>query len=492
MIAKHLPVLLVIGPLLTSLVVMLLPRRPMVSWTMTVAVTTSVLVGSLALLRRVLREGTQLYELGGWTPPMGIGYRVDELNALFLVLVSGVAAVVTWQGKWSLLPTLDLEKVHLFYSVYLLCLTGLLGIVITGDAFNVYVLLEVSSLSTYALVAMGPHRRARLAGFNYLILGSLGATFVLLGLGYLHVMTGTLDMVEMSQRLAPLADSTAVRAGIAFLVVGFLLKGAVFPLHAWLPDAYCEAPTGVAAMLSGTATKVGLYALARFLYCVLGIELSFSALPIDELLLLASAAAMILGSWMALRQTDLKRLLAYSSVAQVGYITLGLGLVDQAGLVGSLAHALHHGVVKAGLFLTVAALAFRLGSTELSSLRGLSRRMPVTSGLLLVGLLGLVGMPLTTGFLSKLYLARSLFATDRILFLVPMALGSLLAAAYAWRVIRPVFFDRVEDGPDREEASAGLLVPAAVLLSTSLVFGLWPTPFLTAVQAAADRLLAGF
>ena len=246
------------------------------------------------------------YAIGNWPPPWGIEYRVDTLSAFVLVLIAGMAVVVLPFARRSIGAEIAERQHYLFYTMFLLCLSGLLGMTITGDVFNVFVFLEISSLSTYVLIAMGRDRRALLAGYQYLIMGTIGATFIVIGIGLLYLMTGTLNMVDLAQRLPALQGTRPVLAALAFITVGLALKLALFPLHQWLPNAYTFAPSAVAAFLAATATKVAIYVLLRFYYSVFGQPQVFGPLPTAQLLLLLALAGMFAASTMAIFQTDLK------------------------------------------------------------------------------------------------------------------------------------------------------------------------------------------
>ncbi len=295
----------------------------------------------------------------------------------------------------------------LFYTAYLLALTGMLGIAITGDAFNLYVFLEIASLASSTLIALGPDRRSLSAAFQYLILGTIGATFILIGIGLLYMMTGTLNMADLAARLPELMDSRPVRAAFAFIVVGAGLKLALFPLHWWLPNAYTHAPSVVSAFLAGTATKVGVLILLRFVFSVFGVSFAFGIMPLGAILTAFALIAIIYGSLIAVFQNDLKRMLAYSSLAQVGYIVLGIGLGNLNGLIAGLVHLFNHAAMKGALFLALAAVFHRIGAVDMASIRGLGRRMPYTMAAFVVAGMALVGLPLTVGVVSKWYLRRS-------------------------------------------------------------------------------------
>ncbi|MFQ5654638.1 MAG: proton-conducting transporter membrane subunit, partial [Planctomycetota bacterium] len=342
---RHLPVLIVVVPLLGGILAIFSGggRKP---WMWASAVSAAVAAISAALLAAVLAapEKVLSYAIGSWPAPWGIEYRVDPLGACVLLVVSVIAAVVTFYSRRSVSDEIPGDRQNFFYSLWLLAVTGLLGITVTGDAFNVYVLLEISSLTIYALVAMGKDRdrRALPAAINYLILGSIGASFILLGIGYLYMVTGTLNMMDMRERLVAMQDSRTVIAGFAFIMVGLYMKMALFPLHVWLPNAYTYAPSAVRALLAATATKVGIYMAFRFTYTIFGIDFSFVRAPNSVIFIACAGLAIIFGSSCAIRQTNLARLLAYSSVAQIGYIVAGLALVNVDGVSGAVLHIMNH------------------------------------------------------------------------------------------------------------------------------------------------------
>ena len=364
----HLPILLVIVPLVGALLVNVpAPWRPCLGAHPCDYVPAA--RNRHLPLAKVLQTGQPItYQIGNWPAPIGIVYKVDQLSAYVLCVISLIGAVIMPFARRSIAAEIQEPAQSWYYSMYLLCLTGLLGIVITGDAFNAFVFLEISSLATYVLIALGRHRRALLAAYQYLIMGTIGATFYIIGVGLLYVVTGTLNFDDLAARLGPaIAEPgyrNAVLTALGFIVVGVSLKLALFPMHVWLPNAYAYAPSVATAFLAGTATKAAIYLLIRVVFSVFGVALTLDQLPIPEILLVLSIAAMFLASFSAVFEQNAKRMLAYSSIAQVGYIMLGVALANQASMTGALAHIANHAVMKTALFLALGAVFYRIGSVH--------------------------------------------------------------------------------------------------------------------------------
>ena len=489
MIATHLPALQVVIPLISAPICVLL-RRDRVAWAFTLIVSWVVLAVAVLLLDRVMEQGTLSYAIGGWAAPWGIEYRVDATSAFVLLIIAIIGSVVLPFAHTSVAHEIPRDRIYLFYTCYLLCLTGLLGITITGDAFNLFVFLEISSLSSYVLISLGRDRRALTAAFQYLIMGTIGATFILIGVGLLYMTTGTLNMADLAQRLPAVFASRTVIAAFAFITVGASLKLALFPLHLWLPNAYTFAPSVVSAFLAATATKVGVYVLFRFFFTVFGVEFSFGVMRAGEMLLVLALVATLVASTVAVFQEDIKRMLAYSSVAQIGYMILGASLATVSGVTAGVIHLFNHALIKGGLFLALGCIFLRIGSVHIRDMEGIAKTMPLTMAAFVVGGLSLIGVPLTAGFISKWYLVQAILEQGQWIVAVLILVSSLIAVAYVWRVIEAAYF-RSPSPRAREatEAPAVMLVSTWILIGANVYFGIDTSLTSTVARRAAETLL---
>jgi len=489
-ISANLPILHVIIPLIGAPLGLLFSRSPTGAWLLALIISWLTLADSLALLLMVSGGDVVSYEIGDWAAPWGIEYRVDMLAAYVIVIVSGIGAVTMLYARQSVEAEIPRDRIYLFYTMYLLTLSGLLGIATTGDTFNLFVFLEISSLSTYVMVSLGAERRALTAAFRYLVLGTLGATFYVIGVGLMYQMTGTLNMADLVNRLPEVAETRTILAAVAFLTVGIGLKLGLFPVHVWLPNAYTYAPSVVTAFLAATATKVAVYVLVRIYYTLFkgGV---FETLPVDEILLALSLVAIVAMSAVAIFQTNVKRLLAYSSVAQIGYMLIGISLVTITGLTAGILHLFNHALMKGALFLALGCVFFRIRSVNVDDMAGLGKVMPWTMAAFVAGGLSLIGIPLTVGFVSKWYLVLASLEKEWWPLAAVILFSSLLAVIYMWRVIEVAYFrERPAGAAAIGEAPLAMLVPMWVLVGANVYFGI-DTDLTVGTARAAARILMG-
>jgi multicomponent Na+:H+ antiporter subunit D len=431
---------------------------------------------ALTLLRTVMEGGAIHYYLGNWEPPWGIEYVIDLFNAYMLCIISFICFVVSIYARKSVQHEMP-GRVVPFHTLYLLLTTGMLGIIITGDLFNVYVFLEISSLAAYALISVGDYKNALMASFNYLIMGTVSACFILLGIGYLYMVTGSLNMHDLSLLLPELYTSKVVLVAFAFFMVGFSIKVALFPLHTWLPDAYTTAPSAVSSLVAATFTKVGAYVMIRVMFTIFKPDFVVDLTATTDILAWVAAVAIIAGSVLAIAQFDLKRMLAYSSVSQIGYILLGVGLANQLGMTGGILHILNHALMKGGLFMVAGAIFYTSGIRNIYEFRGMGKKMPWTMGAFLILALSMIGVPPTVGFWSKWYLALGAVDARQWVFVAVILLSSLLNVVYFWRVFENVFFGHVPEGIVKNEVPISMRIPiiTAALLCIVLFFLVdWP------------------
>jgi len=498
-ILYHAPALLVVVPLLAAPLAVL-ARKGAIAHVFAAAASWFSFFLAVMLVQTTVSNNTSItYEMGGWAAPIGIVYTIDPLSSFMALIVTMIGGVVMLYAPRSVAREIPADRHALFYAVMMLAQTGLLGMAVTGDAFNVFVFLEISSLATYVLIGLGSDRRALSAAFQYLILGAIGGTFVLIGIGLMYMMTGTLNMVDLAERLNTqhhwatgviMLHTKPVLVSFAFITVGLSLKFALFPLHRWLPNAYTYAPSVVSSFVSATATKVMVYVMLRFFLDVYGYKFAFEELNLSLPFSILALIGVFAASLTACYQENVKRVLAYSSVAQIGYIVLGISLATATGLTGAIAHLFNHALIKGGMFMAVGCMFYQVGSVRLTRLRGVGRAMPLTSLAFVLGGLGLIGVPGTAGFISKWYLVTG--ALDAGLWpIAAAALGaSVIAVVYVWRVIEVAYLkEPSEEMLAVKEAPLTMLIPTWMLIGASIWFGFAGAVPTTVAQSAANMLL---
>jgi multicomponent Na+:H+ antiporter subunit D len=495
-LAAHAPALLVAVPLILSTIAAAIPSGR-AAWGLAVISAVVAFVCAIELYLGTRADYAVIsYAMGGWEPPYGIEFRIDGLNAAILLLLSTTSLLALLFALPSVADEIDKRKQSLFYAAFLLCFSGLSGVAITGDAFNLFVFLEISSIGTYAIIAMGhkTDRRALTASFNYLVMGTIGATFFVIGIGFLYMATGTLNMADIAQSIAARPGDRVIEVGFAFILVGIGLKTALFPLHLWLPNAYAFAPNFVTTFLAATATKVAFYVIIRFSFDVFAIDSGFVQNALTYVVTPLAISGMLIASLQALFQADARRLLAYSSVAQVGYMLLGLGMATAAGVAAGSLHLLNHALMKGALFMALGAFAYCYGVRRIDDLKGLGQAMPFTSAAFTIGALSLIGVPFTAGFVSKFYLIQAALDNGWWWAVVAILAASVLAVFYCYRMLVTIWVNPAPtEGLHGAVRKVPLLitVPLWVLALANLYFGTNAGFMVDMAQTAAQAAING-
>ncbi|MFC1849358.1 monovalent cation/H+ antiporter subunit D family protein [candidate division CSSED10-310 bacterium] len=485
--SQHLPALIIIVPFLAALIAsMAIWLNEKFCFPIALAALGVTSFSALGLLFQVFQRGVVYYRLAGWEPPMGISYRIDYLNSLVILVITGVAffnLLATKRGVESELP----DKIGPFYSLYLLFITGLIGIVATGDAFNLYVLLEIASLSGYALIGLGQDR-APLSGLNYLFMGTIGASFYLLGVGYLYLVTGSLNMADIASIIPQLGQSSVVFIALLFCLVGIFLKMAFFPLHGWLPNAYSYSPFVSSSLIAPLTTKVMIYVMIRMVFSIFTPAYAFETLQLAPVIVWLAVIAIIVGSFFALAQTSLRRMLSYIIVVEVGYMVGGFWLGNRYGITGSILHIVNDAVMTLCLFLTAGVFAYKLNGDSYERFKGLFRKMPFSTAAFVIGGFSIIGIPPTCGFFSKWYLILGGIAAEQYAFVFALLFSSLINAILFFRLFEICYYEPVADSDEKHhgpvpvsfsEAPIDMVIPLVLVAGLLIVLGVYAGDLVT-------------
>jgi multicomponent Na+:H+ antiporter subunit D len=451
---------------------------------MSLAMNSVFLIMSLFILDHVLTVGPIRYWLGGWRPPWGIEYVVDAMNAYLLIIVISIVILGLIYSRGNVRHEIEERKHVTFYTLVQLMAAGMYGITVTGDLFNMFIWLEIASLTAYALIAVAGGRALRPA-YNYVIMGSIGAVLYIFGVGWIYSVTGTLNFADMRLLLPLVYDNRAVQMGFAMIVVGVMIKAYIFPLHLWQPDVYTYAPSTISSMMASVHVKVMFYMLLRMFYSVFTLDFIRHYIGLDLLICWVAAIAILAGSIWAIKQRNLKRMLAYSSVSQMGYILLGLGLspLSPWGLVGAAAHILNHAIGKGCLFMCAGAISQQEGLRDIRDFEGLGKKMPHVCAAFTIAALSMIGIPLTAGFASKLFLIVASLDAAQYPFVAVLLLSGLLNLVYFWRVIDQMYFvkhkgteNAVEVRETGKSLPLSMVAPILILASLCIIMGIiWLT-----------------
>lgn len=537
--AEHAPVILLLAPLFAAIAVSLAgirrpagvalvagveggdgagaqaappPKEDRLCYLLTIGALAISFVAALTMLGQVIDSGVIRYFVGNWSSPLGIGIelRVDHINAVALVMISAVALITAFYSG-SRVAEETPGKEPQFYAMFLLSVMGLMGMTVAGDAFNLYVLLEVAALSGYALVAMGQERRASVAAFNYVIIGTIGASFYLLGVGYLYIKTGSLNMIGIQEIIAEqgLQGSKTIQIAFILILLGVWIKMAFFPLYGWLPNAYSYSPSSSACLLAPLVTKVSIYVMIRMMLTVFGPFYVFETLDWGPIVVWLAAIAIVSASVIALAQTELKKMLSYLIVAEVGYMVGGAWLGNHFGMVGAIYHIVSDGFMTLCLFLGASVLIYKTKQTSIAGLAGLCKKMPLTMGAFTLGALSMIGAPPTCGFFSKYYLIRGGIEAGHYEYVVALLFSSLVNAILFFRIIEVAYFNPLpEEGEAHghgehgehgeseavkwDEAPASMVAPLVIAAVSLVLVGLYNREIVTVIEQTLNTYaLAG-
>ncbi len=448
-------------------------------------------LAALFLIMRVAQQGPFSYLVGGWARPYGIELHFDEFSASIgiICLIGWLALLFSYHYVAESIPK---PRIPYYYTLVLLNLTGMIGFVMTGDLFNLYVFMEILSLSAYALVAVSGERVAEMAAFKYLVMGAVSSLIILFSIGLLYAVTGSLNMADISTRLAGVENRLPVMLALAGTAMALMVKAAIFPLHIWLPDAHAIAPSPISAILSGLVVKTGVFGLLRVYQIFYGAG-TYELAGLNTTLIWLGAISIVMGAFFAIFQEDIKMMLAYSTISNVGYIVMGLGLASQYGMIGATVHIFNHALIKATLFLGAGALMYKTGYRTLTDLRGVGKAMPLTSMAMSIGAISIVGIPPTAGFLCKWYIALGAFQAGQPAFGFALVFGALFIFIYYIRMVNSFYFQPPTHPEILEvgEAPVSMLFPVLLLAALCLVMGILGRIPLSFIEPAVTRMLGG-
>jgi len=466
------PALIVITPLLAALL------AGIAAWTEERLSYPIALIGlavsmfaAFKVLMQVITSGTINYRMAGWAPPMGIEYTIDLLNAMVLLIVASIA-FFNLIASYKSVEQETSDRAGSFYAIYLLFVTGLLGVTATGDLFNLYVLIEITSLTSYTMVALGDRDRGPLASLNYIFIGVIGASFYLLGVGYLYLKTGSLNMVDVANILSGLHGSSTILVAFILCMLGIWIKMALFPMHVWLPNAYSYSPVAFARIVAPLMTKVMVYVMIRLMITVFGLDYIFETLNLSEAVVWLATIAVLAGAVMALAQKNLKKMLAYIIVCEIGYMVGGAWMGNQLGMTGAILHILNDALMTFALFLAVGSMVYKLKRVDFIDLKGLFGKMPWTMAGFVLAAFSIIGVPPTCGFFSKWYLILGAFEAGAYHFAAALVISSLICAVLFFKVFEICFFEPMPEGHGHGDSSSHVTIeeaPLSMLIVSGLV-----------------------
>lgn len=473
-IIKSFPLISVLILYLVAFIMPLMRKNKLVKF-LSIISFSSCLILFIVCLKYVIYNGSYFYRIGHFDAPYGIEFKIGILECIIAVLFAFISLMVSWYSYYNIEHDVCESKIPLYYLLINILVGSLLGIVFTNDMFNVYVFIEIGNLASCGIVVVKDKKENIKAGLKYLIMSCLGSGLVLMGIAFLYSITGQLNMTYIHESLVKsyMDYPKVIIITLGLFTVGLGVKSALFPLHTWLPDAHSNAPTSSSAILSSLVLKAYIIFLLKVLYRVMGKEI-ISNIPILNIILILGCFGMIMGSVFAIFQKDLKKIIAYSSVAQIGYIYFAIGLGTELGVVICIYHIISHAVTKAALFLCAGSIIEKTGQKEISNLKGVGKEMPYTLALFLIASLSLVGIPLLPGFVSKWYLAIESIGGNKLFLITIILASSLLNAVYYLPISINGFFDEentINKKYKSKEKPVIELMPIVILVIAMLYVG---------------------
>lgn len=491
-IISYLPVWAVLLPLISTIPLYFIEQKSATVRDWFAIAVAAITFGLVAAMFPTIRAGEVIFlEFPRIFPPFGISFRVDVLGYVLALISSFMWLLCIIYSKEYMCHE---HACNRFYPFLLLSLGGCLGVVLTGDLFSLFLFFELMSLSSYVLIVHEETPAAMQAGYKYLMLTLVGGLALFLGIVITYELVGTVSLHNSVYFEA--ANGLVFTAFMAYLV-GFGMKMGIFPLHVWLPDAHPVAPSPASALLSGIMLKTGAYGLLRVVYQLFGIEL-LQSVGWHHILLVLAGITIFLGSAVAIAQTDLKRRLAYSSVGQMGYVLLGIALLNENALVGGIFHIFSHAIMKSTLFMAAGIIILKTGKRKISDLKGIGKEMPITMGCFTLAALAMIGIPPLNGYISKIFLSMGALESGQSVYVLLLILSSLMNGVYYLPIIVAAFFGKEEGDhtetkycPPFKEASSVMLIPILILAFSTVIFGLMPSNFALELSELAAKMLLG-
>ncbi|MCD5414660.1 MAG: monovalent cation/H+ antiporter subunit D family protein [Clostridiales bacterium] len=445
----------------------------------------------VSLFVKVVRDGAFRYNFGDWHQAVGVQFYVDELAVFMMMFILTLSNLIIIYSLKDIEHEIESKQFARYYTLVFLMIFSMLGLTFSNDMFNMFIFMEILSIASCSIISIKNSKGSTLASFRYLILNTLGSLSVLMGIALIYMVTGQLNMNEIHGEISVIWKyyPTNIMMALAFIIIGFGTKAAIFPLHIWLPDAHSVAPTPSSALLSGIVVKVYIFAIIKLLFRVIGVEI-VGELGIPTAIAYLAAIGTILGSIFAIAQKDIKRMLAYSSVAQIGYIFLGVGLATKAGLEFAMFHIVSHGLIKTALFLSAGAIIYQTEKRDIRKLDGIAYEMPATMMVFAIAALGMIGIPGTSGFMSKIFLGSVVLQEGKAFYLFIIILSSFLNAFYYMPIITSAFMKSDSEAKVvNDKIPRRMVVPMVIVIFLSIAIGFYPQLITEIIEIAVDSLL---